>query len=195
MGRINRAKLIHIHCMITYRTAEPADADTLAALHADSWQRHYRGIFTDEYLDHQIVGERLQVWRERFRSPSPAQYAVIAEEDGIPCGFACTYADYDPTWGALLDNLHVKKEWQRRGIGAKLMRLSARWLQTRNPQGRMYLWVLEENHASRAFYERMGTRYADHSVEHHPGGSGAPIVRCVWDSLEGLVARPDSNGF
>jgi hypothetical protein len=32
------------------RTATSADAVAVAALHADSWRRHYRGVYRDEYL-------------------------------------------------------------------------------------------------------------------------------------------------
>ena len=184
---------LYLRAMITYRIATPADADAIAALHADSWQRHYRGIFTDEYLDSQVLEDRLGVWRTRFTKPAANQYAVVAEDGGRLCGFACTFAGHDPTWGALLDNLHVQAAWQGSGIGAELMRRSAQWLQAHD-HTKFYLWVLEENHAARAFYERMGARYADRSIEHHAGGSRAAIIRCVWDSLEALAGQVSPGG-
>ena len=41
-------------------------------------------------------------------------------------GFVHTVLDADPTWGALLDNLHVSHELKRSGIGAQLMAAGAR---------------------------------------------------------------------
>ncbi len=43
------------------RHAGPEDAEQVAALHADSWRRHYRGAYADSYLDGDVVAERMQV--------------------------------------------------------------------------------------------------------------------------------------
>jgi Phosphotriesterase family len=36
-----------------------------------------------------------------------------------------TLFDVDPRWGSLLDNLHVRHSEQRRGVGARLLELTA----------------------------------------------------------------------
>ncbi len=166
--------------MITYRLACADEADAIAHLHAQSWQKHYQGILSDEYLAAQVLTDRLKIWRDRFSNPKPEQYIVAAEDAGELCGFACTYADHDPQYGALLDNLHVLAKWQGRGIGAELLRASSRWLETAYPGSLLYLWVFCENWKARAFYEQMGAEYADQLMMTHPGGTEAEIIRCVW---------------
>ena len=92
---------------IQYRLAHDADAPAVAALHADSWRRHYRGAYSDTYLDGDLASDRLAVWTERLRKPGPDQCTIVAAHDGVVVGFAHTILEDDPTWGALLENLHV----------------------------------------------------------------------------------------
>jgi hypothetical protein len=36
---------------LRFRAAGPGDGPAVAGLHADSWRRHYRGAFSDAFLD------------------------------------------------------------------------------------------------------------------------------------------------
>ena len=38
-----------------YRNATPDDASTIAEIHTLSWQQNYRGIWSDEYLDDNLL--------------------------------------------------------------------------------------------------------------------------------------------
>jgi GNAT superfamily N-acetyltransferase len=40
---------------LRFRAAGPGDANAIAGLHADSWQRHYRGAFSDAFLDNDVA--------------------------------------------------------------------------------------------------------------------------------------------
>jgi hypothetical protein len=83
-----------------FRLAGPADAEAVANLHADSWRRHYRGAYSDAFLDGDVVADRLAVWTDRMREPDPRRCTILAE-DGSLVGFANTVFDDDPSWGAL----------------------------------------------------------------------------------------------
>ena len=41
---------------LRFRPADADDAAAVAGLHADSWRRHYRGAFSDAFLDGDVVG-------------------------------------------------------------------------------------------------------------------------------------------
>ena len=43
---------------LRFRMAGAGDAAGLAGLHADSWRRHYRGAFSDAFLDGEVPGFR-----------------------------------------------------------------------------------------------------------------------------------------
>lgn len=173
--------------MITYREAYPNEAKTVAQLHTVSWQKHYRGILRNTYLDQYVGTDRTQVWQERFSKPKHTQHIILAADDEQVCGFACTYAEDDVYYGALLDNLHVLPHWQGQGIGRQLMQLSAQWVDQYTDDSSLYLWVFEENTEARAFYERVGGTVAEKTTVENPGGGTASVLRIVWPDLTYLV--------
>lgn len=116
-----------------FRLAGRSDAAAVAALHADSWSRHYRGAYRDDFLDHRVHADRLAVWTDRLAEPDPGSQTLLAEQAGRLLGFACTVFDDDPSWGALLDNLHVISGSKRQGIGSGLLALTARAVLDRAP--------------------------------------------------------------
>jgi GNAT superfamily N-acetyltransferase len=170
---------------LSFRTAGPADAAPIAQLHADSWRRHYRGAYSDSFLDGDVLADRLSVWSERLREPDPRRLTIVAD-DGDLVGFANTYLDDDPLWGSLVDNLHVAPSHMRRGIGARLLALTAEALLERPGRTGLYLWVLEQNVDARAFYEARGGRCVEHAPVPPPGGvagrlTGSPVgLRYAW---------------
>jgi GNAT superfamily N-acetyltransferase len=164
--------------------AFPADAQAVAALHADSWRRHYRGAYSDAFLDGDVAAERLVVWAERLREPDPDSHTIVAiDRDGM-VGFAHTVFEVDPRWGALLDNLHVVAGEKRRGIGSRLLSMTAEAVLARGTG--LYLWVLEQNVDARAFYEACGGRCVERVPVPPPGGiadrlNGSPFgLRYAW---------------
>jgi ribosomal protein S18 acetylase RimI-like enzyme len=166
--------------MVTYRLAQDTDAARIAALHAQSWQTHYAGIWTAAYLDGPVVADRLAVWQERFQQPRENQHIVIAEASHLLVGFACTYFNEEPLYGTLLDNLHVATQVQGQGIGKKLMQLAAEAALRQYPEAKFHLWVLEENHAARKFYERLGGENVETTSCENPDGTYSPACRYVW---------------
>jgi hypothetical protein len=93
---------------LRFRAALAADAAAIAELHAASWRSAYRGSLSDAYLDTDVAAERAAVWQRRLMQPSERQYVLLAEQNGELVGFACVLLDEEPTWGACLDNLHVR---------------------------------------------------------------------------------------
>ncbi len=177
--------------VLQYRFAIPADADAIAALHVDSWRRHYRGAYRDEYLDREAPEDRRTLWRERFRVASEDQFTVVAqrepegdgeaEGEGYLAGFAHTCLDADLQWGALLDNLHVRYDLKRQGVGRALMAKSAAALLERRPASRLYLYVLQQNAAAQGFYAALGgVVVAEEPARPIAGGGTAPVYRVAW---------------
>jgi hypothetical protein len=41
---------------LRFRAAGRQDETAVAALHASSWQRHYRGAFSDAFLEDDVAG-------------------------------------------------------------------------------------------------------------------------------------------
>jgi ribosomal protein S18 acetylase RimI-like enzyme len=180
---------------VEYRMAGYSDARAIALLHSDSWRRHYRGAYSDAYLDGDVASDRLAVWSDRLKAPGRRRLTVVAEDAGVIVGFAHTILDEDQTWGALLDNLHVADAVKRRGIGSALMVATAHLVIEQAPTQGLYLWVLEQNTGARAFYDAMGGQHVGSGVVPPPGGhpsrlDGTPVMlRYSWLDPSGLLGR------
>jgi GNAT superfamily N-acetyltransferase len=114
---------------------------------------------------------------------------LVAEGNGAVRGFAHSVADEDPQWGALLDNLHVRHDARRLGIGTRLIAETARWLEEHSYAGGLYLWVLKQNHAAQRFYEVLGGREVGGAVLNAPGGGSVPSLRYWWPQVAALRER------
>jgi ribosomal protein S18 acetylase RimI-like enzyme len=174
--------------MIEYRLARPSDANAIADLHARSWRDHYRGAFRDEFLDGDLPGERLGVWRERLDHPPANQFVQLAFADTELAGFVCAYGAQDPRWGSFIDNLHVARAFNRSGIGSTLMKQAAAWLASLYPEQGIHLLVLEANVSARRFYERLGGQNAEVSTMETHGGAVVRSCRYIWPRPELLSA-------
>lgn len=173
--------------MITYRKAGPPDAAAVANLHAQSWRENYRGAFHDSFLDGDLPGERLGVWRERLGHPSGNQFVQLALADAELAGFVCAYGGYDPRWGSFIDNLHVAATFKGNGIGRGLMQEVGIWLASAHPNQGVHLVVLEGNTPAMGFYERIGGRCAEMVGMETPYGAIVPSFRYVWGKPQLLL--------
>jgi ribosomal protein S18 acetylase RimI-like enzyme len=175
---------------VQYREVTADDAAAIAGLHAESWRRHYRGAFLDSYLDGDLFADRMAEWTGRLAQDGPPRYTVAGFlDDGTLAGFAHTFLDADPVWGAFLDNLHVRHDLKRQGVGARLMTETARAVLGRRPSSGLYLWVLEQNTAAQAFYQAQGGRPVEHQLAGpFPGGGHAYSYRYAWHDLSSLAS-------
>jgi ribosomal protein S18 acetylase RimI-like enzyme len=171
---------------VSLRRAGADDAAAIAHLHADSWRRHYRGAYSDQFLDGDVLEDRLATWGRRLASPSSGTFTVVAEHDSTLVGFGHVVFDDDPRWGSLLDNLHVLHDARRSGIGTRLLAAIAEAVVERRSDAGLYLWVLEQNVAAQRFYQARGGVCVEHALLDPPGGiparmNGSPMkLRYVW---------------
>jgi ribosomal protein S18 acetylase RimI-like enzyme len=163
-----------------YRPATAADTVAIAVLHADSWRRHYRGAFPDAFLDGDVDTDRLALWTERLAQPAPEDRTVVAVAGGEVVGLVHTVLHDDPDWGALVDNLHVRADHKRHGVGARLLGHAAAAVLAAEPVTGLWLWVLEGNESAKAFYAARGGAFVGREEFDTPGGGRAVGLRVVW---------------
>lgn len=178
---------------VQFRRAGPSDAASVASLHALSWRLHYRGAYSDAFLDGDVEGDRLLVWTGRLGTPDAGHATILAEDDGALVGFVHVVFHDDPKGGALIDNLHVDPGSKRQGIGRRLMARAAGAVVTRDRTMGLYLWVLEQNADAQAFYAACGGRCVERALTEPPGDvpgrlNGAPAkLRYVWTDPAALL--------
>jgi len=144
-------------------------------------------MMPDQFLDGDVVSNRLQVWNTRLSRPQSNQFVCVAEDREGLVGFICVFGGEDPIWGSCIDNLHVSSSRKRSGLGMALMQHAAAWLSRHHPQVPVYLWVMEANSGARRFYERLGASNAGTFEKSNPSGGSAPNCRYVWAGPEQLI--------
>ena len=179
------------------RQARPSDIESLARLHMQSWRTAYRGIFSDAYLDGDLMADRLKLWNGRFDNPAANQYVVVAEHEQAVAGMACVFGDHEAQWGHLLENLHVSPQLKGTGIGRELVAHVAAWCARTHRSPSLHLWVLEGNRAAQGFYQRLGARAVEQAVWDAPDGNPVLELRYAWADMGQLLRQPapvNTNG-
>jgi len=141
-----------------------------------------RGLAEYERAPDAVVATEADIVRDGF-SGNPRFHCVIAEWDRSPAGFAFYFFHYS-TWlgkpGLYLEDLFVKPEVRRKGIGKALLVHLAQMAMRENCYG-MRWQVLDWNQPATDFYERLGAKVVREWLE----------VRISGESLRALA---DSKG-
>jgi GNAT superfamily N-acetyltransferase len=137
--------------MLKIRPATRADAATIAAL--------VRELADYEKLLHEAKATPEDFLRE-LDSPNPVIHVLIAEWNGDPAGFALYFYNFSTFVGRpglYLEDLFVRPQQRKHGIGRALLRELARIAQERNC-GRMEWAVLDWNEPALRFYQSLDAR-------------------------------------
>jgi GNAT superfamily N-acetyltransferase len=133
---------------------------TIAAVHVGTWDRAYRGLLPDEYLDAMDVARWTDGWRRSLtgeRRPGAATLVAV-DEDGRVVGFADVVPSRDDgaaSHTAEVTSLYVTPSAWGTGAGRALMAAAVDRLRE-NGFRSATLWVLRGNERARRFYERAG---------------------------------------
>jgi GNAT superfamily N-acetyltransferase len=134
---------------MTIRPATPADVPMIL--------RFIRELAAYEREPDAVLATEADLLRDGF-GPAPRFWALIAEHEDTPAGFALYFTSYS-TWrghhGIRLEDLYVTPSLRGRGIGKALL---VRLAQIAVEQGcpRLEWDVLEWNAPAIAVYERLG---------------------------------------
>lgn len=136
------------------RFATSADAPTVLAF--------IRELATYE-REPDAVEVTVETLAAQMAEPSPPFECLLAEDDGVPVGFALFFHTYS-TWrgrrGIHLEDLWVTPSARRRGVGrALLVRLAA--VAVERGCARLEWSVLDWNELAHGFYRGLGARPLD----------------------------------
>ena len=152
----------------------------------------YRGILKDSTLGPTLDDDRRTHWRGEVAAMAPTDTVLIA--DGL--GFIAAWAEGDPSFGAYIDNLHVRPERRSAGVGRQLLGAAMRQVAGRG-EARAYLWVFDGNTRAIEFYRRLGGEIVEGGFE-EIDGLKIPQSRIVWRDTLRLVeacARSGARDF
>jgi ribosomal protein S18 acetylase RimI-like enzyme len=143
------------------RPATTQDAASLARIQVSSYRTAYAGLMPAEYLAHFTLQEQEQDWRDLLAESTGDILLVAETDDGGLAGYALGRpgpVEVSPTgaYDAELVALHVRREFQKQGIGRTLVRAMAKALSGQDCAS-LALFVLAGNPAC-FFYERLGAQ-------------------------------------
>ncbi|MDO8653440.1 MAG: GNAT family N-acetyltransferase [Undibacterium sp.] len=178
---------------INLRRATVADAIAIAQLRIDSWHATYRGMIPDAYLDEMKLEDSIVHWRtilEALASSATSERicVFVAESEGQMVGFASGMLLPEPKLGmnAELTAVYLRPEWQRSGIGRRMVQKVARTLQAQGSNS-LLVWVIADNAIARNFYEELGGALL---LEQKFSWDGSDLVEAGygWQDLSVLMA-------
>ncbi len=115
-----------------------------------------------EKLDHEVVATEAGLSETLF-GQAPRAEVLIAEQDGVPAGFALFFHNYSTFLGkpgVLLEDLYVRPAFRARGVGRALLARLAELAIARGC-GRLEWAVLDWNESAIGFYRRLGAEPMD----------------------------------
>lgn len=151
---------------VVLRAAMLADVPAIADIHVRAWQRTYRGMMPDAFLDALAPTQRIARWEGDVAAPDAEMTVIVAAESssGQIVGFCsvCPQMHLAPGDAALppageIHTMYVDVEAKGRGIGRHLIEAAEERMRAMGFT-RGVLWMLADNAPARGFYERMGWR-------------------------------------
>jgi GNAT superfamily N-acetyltransferase len=164
------------------RKATQSDAAAIARAQLDSWHSSYRGILPDAVLEQLDIARWIDSRRRIADDRGMLQLVAYDLTHGDVVGFC----DAGPARrGAAMAGeiyaLYLVQHAKRHGLGSELLDHAISWLRAHDRRS-MIIWVLENNHHARKFYEARGGELGGTFQSHV---HGFPVLErsYVWRSL------------
>ena len=158
---------------ITVRKAEKEDVPQIAEILVEDWQKAYRGIMDDAFLDSMCAGQRYEIEVKRYQ-----KFIVAADGDEI-LGYAWLENSDEKPADCEVIALYIRYAKRGSGIGKLLMRHAADQFR-KDGKKKMIIWCLKENAESRKFYERIGGKEF-RTGSHNWGGKDYEMISYLYD--------------
>lgn len=160
----------------------------ISKVYEASWKYAYRGIIPQDYLDSIPEGR----WASGFDNPN-RKILVCAEAGRIvgTSSFCSSRFEQFSGWGEVIA-LYLLPEYMGKGYGKRLLETAVTQLRKQG-SANVFLWVLEENHRARHFYERFGFLPTSDFLEADIGGKALREVRYIFQPRRKFSLRAGND--
>ena len=141
---------------------ENDDMNAISRIYEKSWKYAYKDIIPQSYLDSIPEGKWANTV-QRFRT-------LVMTDNGVPVGtssFCPSRWERFSGYGEIV-SIYFLPEYMGKGHGGKLLEAAVDELKKQGFD-KILLWVLEDNHRARHFYEKHGFTCTDEYIEDNIG--------------------------
>lgn len=169
---------------VQIRPAEPSDVEWIHSMVIE--------LATYERAAGKVVGTT-ELLASALFGPEPSAEALVAQLDDEPAGFALYYMTFS-TWearpGIWLEDLYVRQELRRAGVGQALLQALASITVNRG-YSRLEWAALDWNEPALRFYQRLGAEQLDEWVMHRLDGE--PLRRVAGGGNAGELLSSEGQ--
>lgn len=144
--------------MLSVRNMLESDTEDVAAIHLASWQKAYQHLLPSPYLSKLDLAKLRDNWRVGLEiNPDVVRLVALQNKQvvGYSVGLENRFTGLFPEVPAELWAVYVHPDNWQQDIGSRLLRAFSEQISARN-WSQFIVWVLEENHSARKFYEKNG---------------------------------------
>lgn len=147
----------------------------ISNIYEQSWKYAYKDIIPQEYLDGIPKGQ----WCKAFDNPERYTLVMLDGDTIIGTSSYCKsrWADYKD-WGEII-SIYFLPEYMGKGYGKDLLQLVVKSLKEMDFK-RIFLWVLDDNHRARHFYEKYGFKNSGEYRDDVIGGKQLRELQYVY---------------
>ncbi len=162
---------------IVIRKMNPADSrEELSNIYEQSWKYAYKGIIPQNYLDSLSCGQ----WCNAIDNPNRHTLVMLDGDRLIGISSYCkSRFDAYKDWGEII-SIYLLPEYMGKGLGKILIEKAIDELKAMGFKT-IFLWVLEENHRARHFYEKCGFKNNGNYMDNTIGGKQLREFQYVYD--------------
>lgn len=133
------------------------DQEQMAKIKVNSWQKTYKNIIDEQYLNSLNIEEQTTKYIASFDDYKNCVLVAINKENNQVIGYSCFDSNEKEEYNADCEivSLYIDPNFTNKGIGTSLFRETIKYLKGYNKRN-MLIWCLKENKNALAFYKKLG---------------------------------------
>ena len=161
----------------TIRLANQSDIEKIAKLYIKSWQKTYKGLLRQEYLDSLTVENLCKRWGDYILEEKHGIFVAVTENQLLGFGAFKPYHRIDDC--IYIESLHVDESCQGSGIGSAIIK-TIYTVGSDEEYGQMAVCLVKGNDKARELYTKLGAVHYKDKVDDFTGEISYSEI-LTWD--------------
>lgn len=165
---------------IIIREAQSDDVNSIAGLLISNWQKTYKGLLPDDYLNGMDINYGKDKWLTFLNQDEHT--ILVAYQGNIFLGFGAFHRDDEIRDCLYLSSLHISEESRGKGIGTRLIQAIGNYA-FQNKYACISICIIKGNEKAKNLYIKLGAiHYKDFTDD--IDGIEVESEKLIWNNLE-----------